>query len=313
MEGNKMDNPNKELIVVAHNLPENRVQSLLDSYAEPYKKAKEVIKEAKGIVVTSADQIEEMKKARKVRLQLRDIRVHAENTRKTLKEDSLREGKAIDGMYNIIEALIKPVEKYLEDQEKFAEIQRQKELEKEHERRVELLTPYVPDITVYSLSPQVMSNETFNNLLESSKKAFQAQKEAEKRAEEERIAAEKAKEKENERIRKENEKLRVKLEKEREKKEAEARKAEEAERKLRQEKEAQEAKKRAEEEEKRKLAAAPDKEKLRKIYKDISQVKDGIKLTDFTSPEGIQIAELAIADLNRVLDNLVENIKAKNL
>ena len=41
--------------------------------------------------------------------------------RKELKEESLRKGKAIDGVANIIKFLIEPVEKYLEDQEKFIE------------------------------------------------------------------------------------------------------------------------------------------------------------------------------------------------
>ena len=146
-----MDNNTQELVVVAHNLPETKVQGLLNSYADSFSKAKEVVQRARDIKVTREDQVEEMQKARKVRLELKDIRVHVENTRVELKEQSLREGKAIDGMANIIKALIVPVEEYLEKQEKFIFEQKKMREDEELQRRTGLLTPYVSDISVYSL------------------------------------------------------------------------------------------------------------------------------------------------------------------
>lgn len=187
-EATAMPDNTQELVVVAHNLPEPRVQNLLSKYGDSLLKAKEVVKKASSIKVTSEDQTDVMQQARKVRLELKDIRVHVENTRVELKEDSLREGKAIDGMANIIKAIIVPVEAYLEKQEKFAEEQKKIRDEEKFANRIELLTPYVPDVSVYNV--REMSNETFEKLLADSKAAYQAQKDAEKKAEEERLEQE---------------------------------------------------------------------------------------------------------------------------
>ena len=58
-----------------------------------------------------------MQEARIARLALRDIRIQADKTRKALKEESLRYGKAVQGVYNVIEYLITPIEKHLEERE----------------------------------------------------------------------------------------------------------------------------------------------------------------------------------------------------
>jgi hypothetical protein len=279
-----MNNEEQELVVVAHNLPENKVQGLLSSYKESMAKAKEIVSRARQIVVTSEDQVEEMQLARKTRLELKDVRCHVENIRVELKEQSLREGKAIDGMANIIKAIIVPVEEYLEKQEKYVFEQKKIREDEELQRRTDMLSPYVSDVSVYSLHPTQMSKETFDKLMEDSKKAYEAQKAAEKRAEEERIANEKKQKEENERIRKENEKLREQNRIKNEKLKAEREKTEAAEQKLREEKAlqerkdreaklAQEAKDKAELEEKHKKEMAPDREKLLELANHIQLIQ----------------------------------------
>lgn len=278
-----MTEPNQLVAIVQQSgLQENKIESLMESFAGHFKEAQKVANESRNIVVTEETQTELMAKARESRLKLKAIRVEVEKTRVDLKEQSLREGRAIDGVANVIKALIVPVEEHLEKQEKYAEIREMERLNKRYEERITVLTPYVDDITLYTLKD--MSDAAFANLLQSSKNAWQAKKDAEAKAEAERIEKERNEAEEREKIRLENEKLRKEAEerekivaKERrlqeEKLIAERKAREEAEAKLRREKEeqfrkeqelkaAEEARIKAEEEAKRKALLAPDKEKL---------------------------------------------------
>src|SRR5713226_7711522 len=108
-----------KLIITQSGLAENKVQELMSNFSTAFNEARALVDSSKDIIVTSEDQIEEMSKAREARLKLKNLRVTVENTRKELKEQSLREGKAIDVAANIIKALIAPVEEHLEKQEQF--------------------------------------------------------------------------------------------------------------------------------------------------------------------------------------------------
>ena len=96
---------------------------LKDKFLKFFEQAEEWKEKADGINVTDASQKHDMQMARTARLALREIRINADKTRKALKEDSLRYGKAVQGVYNIIEFLIAPIELRLENQERFVEIQ----------------------------------------------------------------------------------------------------------------------------------------------------------------------------------------------
>jgi len=129
-----------EIIVRESGLEETKAQDMLNQFQDYFAIAAEWETKAKVIAVTSEDQTADMAMARVGRLFLRDKRIAIEKTRKTMKEQSLREGKAIDGIANILKALIIPVEKYLDEQEHFVEIRDAKIAEEERvaeERRVE--------------------------------------------------------------------------------------------------------------------------------------------------------------------------------
>lgn len=237
-------------VVQETGLEQNQAQAILNDFTGLFENARGWEEKAHAISVTSEDQLEEMRQARQARLALKEIRVDAEKTRKRLKEKALREGKAIDGIANIIKALVVPLEEHLEQQEKFAEIQEQARKEKKLAERKEKLGQYVPDVSVYILED--MTDESFDTLLRTSKEAHEAKIAAEKKADEDRIAKEKAEREEQERIRQENEKLRKEAE-EQERKAEEERKKMEAKRKA--EREKAEAAQRKEEE-KRKAAEA---------------------------------------------------------
>ena len=62
------------------------------------------------------------KKARSMRLQLKEIRIKTEKKRVFLKEDSKKKGQAIDAVAKIIKSMITPTEEHLKLQEDFVKI-----------------------------------------------------------------------------------------------------------------------------------------------------------------------------------------------
>lgn len=188
-----------QLAIVAQEsgLESGKVEGLLQSFAGYFDEARKLAAESKDIIVTDESQTELMVKARESRLALKRVRVDVENTRKQLKEQSLREGRAIDGISNLIKALIVPVEEHLEKQEKYAEIKELERIAKRHEQRILALQPLVDDVSVFNLRD--MSDAAFDQLLKSSKEAHEAKLAAERKAEEDRLVEEKRQKRLNDR------------------------------------------------------------------------------------------------------------------
>ena len=111
-----------EVIIKESKLESTKAKYILDNFSNYFEVAAEWEKKAKSLVVTNEKQTAEMEMARTGRLFLKEKRLAIEKARKELKEQSLREGKAIDGIANVLKALIVPIEEYLEKQEKFIEI-----------------------------------------------------------------------------------------------------------------------------------------------------------------------------------------------
>lgn len=138
-----------QVIVDESGLEPSKAQVLLEQFSDYFKIAADWEQKAKMLVVTEETQIGEMAMAREGRLFLREKRIAVEHTRKTLKEQSLREGKAIDGIANVLKALIVPIEDHLDAQEHFVENKRKAEdearrleaekllIEKEEKERLE--------------------------------------------------------------------------------------------------------------------------------------------------------------------------------
>lgn len=183
---------------------------LKNQFSGLFSQAADWTKKAKEIKVTGAEQVDDMKLARTARLELKNIRVESEKRRKSMKAESLRKGKAIDGMANIIKFLIVPVEEHLKEQEEFAVRVEAEALADLIEDRAAQLAVYEVDTEHYNLDK--MSEAGFTGLLEATKVAWDRKKAGEKRAEEERIAADKAEEEERERIKAENARLKAEAE-----------------------------------------------------------------------------------------------------
>lgn len=129
-----------EVIVKESQLEPSKAQYILENFKDYFEIAAEWEAKAKTLIVTRPDQVTEMQMARTGRLFLREKRIAVENSRKKLKEQSLREGKAIDGIANVLKALIVPIEEYLDAQERFVEIEQEKKdaaLRAEIEKRME--------------------------------------------------------------------------------------------------------------------------------------------------------------------------------
>ena len=111
-----------EVIIKKSGLESTKATAILTQFQDYFSIASEWEVKARSIVVTDESQKVEMAMARVGRLFLKEKRVAIEKTRKGLKEQALREGKAIDGIANVLKALIVPIEEYLNQQEKFVEI-----------------------------------------------------------------------------------------------------------------------------------------------------------------------------------------------
>lgn len=303
-----------ELVVLVDNseLQTSTRELLLTAFQPFLEQAKEWRAKAEALVVTDATQLTEMKQAREGRLALRLIRTQADKKRKELKEDSNRYNKAVQGIYNAIEAVILPIEEHLEKQEKFAEIAEANRKELLHNERVALLQPYRVDYFAYDL--RNMPEDTFKQLLEGSKLAYEKAVQEQQRLEQERIVAQEAEKQRLEAQRIENERLKAEVaareialateRAEREKIDAELRAKQKAEQEAieRAEKEKL-AKQKAEQKEAKKLAAQPDKDKMAIII---------LQLERITYPDVKTEGAKKIVDDTKVLINKVINhVKTK--
>ena len=196
-----------ELTIVAEQsqLPADSQRNLRDTFQPHYQAACELIEQARNITVTDATQLTEMNQARTVRLALKDLRVSVDKIRKSLKEESLRTGKVIDCMANILKYMIEPAESRLDEMEKFAERAQADRKAKLQSSRLELLAALKIDSSFYDLAN--MPESTFATLLETTRLANESRIAAAKKAEEDRIAAEQDRIEEEKRVRAENAKL----------------------------------------------------------------------------------------------------------
>lgn len=232
-------------------------QSISEGFASLYLEADKWRAQATSIVVSDVSDRASMRAAREARLALRDIRVSADKKRKAMKADVLLYGRAIDGAYNMLEHAIAPLERYLAEQEEFAERKEaeRKEALKAHriKRLLDADEKYSPIMDVVALT-----DEQFDGLIEDVKGLRSLREAREAQSEAARIEAEIAAKAEKERVERESERLREEAAKReaeiKAEREAAAKAQREAAEKARKELEIIEAKARAEREAAEKLA-----------------------------------------------------------
>lgn len=188
-------------------LPPSLLSNIETGFKSAFEQAEKWRTQALAIQVTSLDQKAEMKLARTIRLELKAVRVSADKARKALKADALLMGRAIDGVYNLLEAAIVPMERHLDEQEKYGERLEAARVQLVGEQRRAALTPFC---MVVQTNEQLaaLSEHDFACLESDAKLLHETKLEQARKAEEERIAAEQAAAAERERQRIELERLR---------------------------------------------------------------------------------------------------------
>jgi len=219
-----MNNQKNELVEVIKEtgLVNPQSEIIINKFMPVFMEAKTQIELSVDIKVTDISQVEDMRKAKEIRLALKRIRNNADSIREELKAESLKYGNAVQGVFNLIKDAIKPVEERLEESEKFKERLEEEKAKTIKAERINLLSQYVEDWTVYSLDG--MNEEVFTNLLSGAKTVWESKQAEIKKTEDERLAKIKEDNKENERVRIEN----AKLLKEKESRDAEQKKIDDA-------------------------------------------------------------------------------------
>jgi hypothetical protein len=307
-----MANNELQLIVDKLELAPEQAKPLLDIFGYFFVEAHKIIAQSKSLVVTREDQIEEMGFAKGYRSRLRDLRIEADKARIALKEGYLRGGNAVQSIYNDIEKIIEPEENRLKEQEKFAEILKEKRLSERFVKRTEQLSKYTDNLSIYNYKD--VDDESFDFLLKNVKMQYDNQLLEEKKLEKERLVREKKeieeREKiklENERLKKENEIKQKALDDQRKKEQIEKEKQdkilakEREERRVIEEKIAKEKEEKerviAEEKEKEKqLLLAPDKNKLIALAKAFEDVL----IPNVTSDEAKQTIQDVVGMVGRL-------------
>lgn len=170
--------------------------------------AKAQVEQSRKIVVTDPTDVDGIKQSREYRLALRQIRIAGEKTRKGLKEDILRAGKAIDGMNNILLQVCEPEEARLEAQEKIAErIQADRKAKLRIEREAALIG--LGENPAFHGPFEELPADDWTRKIEGLTVAKNAREEAERKAKEAEAARIKAEQEEAARIRAENARLKA--------------------------------------------------------------------------------------------------------
>jgi hypothetical protein len=163
------------------------------------------------ILKAESEKITDPKEARALRLKIKAERVEAEKTRKRLKEDSLRMGKAIDGANNIFLAVITPIEQAMDEIEKAEERRIERERIEIEQIRMEKLRPFLdPAMPLPNISG--ITEDQFGKLLDGTIALHEMRIAAIKKAEEERIERERRESEERESQRLENIRLKAEAE-----------------------------------------------------------------------------------------------------
>ena len=110
-------------IIMSSNLEDKEVDLLRNKFSSYEEIASEWEVKAKTIIVSRRDQTTEMEMAKTAAKKFQEMRLAVEEARKSLKEQSLRKGQAIDALAKYLQSLIAPIEKHLLTQANFIKLE----------------------------------------------------------------------------------------------------------------------------------------------------------------------------------------------
>ena len=179
------------LIVAESGVGVQQAAIITERFSEFFANAEDWKTKADTLTVTDEAQVAEMKMARVGRLALRNIRISVEHTRKELKEEGLKQGRAIDSVAKALTAAIEPIERHLELQETFAVRAKAARDAEQQAVRTALLAHFPVNPTFFDLVN--MPQSAFDELVDSLKIIEATKVEAAAKAEVERLDAIEAK------------------------------------------------------------------------------------------------------------------------
>lgn len=196
-------------IIKREQIPVDSATQLTKTFGPLHTRLNATLSTAKNVQGTGENVIER-KLARECRLALREVRCDIENVRKDAKADTLRYGKAVDGMANVLKFLCEPEEERLEAIEQF-------EARKEAARIATLVAERSAALVAVNADPAAfnlgtMNTETWNTVIAAATKAKADKEEAERQAEADRVQKEAAAAAERARIIAENARLKKEAE-----------------------------------------------------------------------------------------------------
>ena len=174
------------VLITPTNVDKSTAVTLQNGF-QPFFAAAESLRErALAVTVTDADDTKGMKEARGVRLQLKEVRVSAKKVHKSLKEESLRTGKAIDGLYNLLVYRISPLEEALDEQETYALRKQEERIQARREERASALIDFE---YTHHTDLAALTEEAFASVLADAKDLHELRQSRARRDKEERQAA----------------------------------------------------------------------------------------------------------------------------
>ena len=212
-------------LIAQTGLRSEKAEVLISSYSELSSDIESWKLKNEGLQITSIDDKASIEMAKVAYKHIKSIRIDIEKTRKRLKEDSKKEGEAIDSIAKVLNNLVSPLEISLSEKAKYVELHEAKQKAERLASRLQLAGDL--GFAVQSATIENMTDDIFDSYIEGLKaqEAKRKEEEAKAKAEEDaRLKAEaEAKQKaeeerkaEQERIRQENERLKAeKLEAER--------------------------------------------------------------------------------------------------
>jgi hypothetical protein len=185
----QLDDPTTALATIIQPLESSKATIVREAFASMIAQVEAWQTEARGLVVTSEDQIPKMKRARLLRLEVKEARVKLEKKRKAMKEGIVLEGRAIDGAFAIFESFAKPIETHLLEQERFAERAESARKDALRSARTEALLAL--DVIPAAMPGAIgeMSEEAWASVLDDAKAARAARLEEARIAEEAHVEA----------------------------------------------------------------------------------------------------------------------------
>ncbi len=152
---------------------------------------------------------ETTQEAKALRLKLVKIRTTTAKIHKEQKDDALKEGRAIDGVKNILEYAVSSQEKSLFDIENhFVNIEKERKRQL-FDDRVSKLIPFIPEMEAKMIPLGEMNEDAFNNLVNGFAHAHEAKLKAEADQKAQQAEQERLKKEDDARIRAENDRMKV--------------------------------------------------------------------------------------------------------